>query len=96
VLKNTLILHKSAGKSKLFLVNPKPLYRESPRREKPANAKFEFNQLYRTYLNIDLFLLLVCHSGLTEIFLCFQKDSRLTKAFGIAGMTVYKRKTILR
>jgi hypothetical protein len=41
VLKNTLILHKSAGKSKLFLVNPKEAYGHP----NPANAEFEFCQL---------------------------------------------------
>jgi hypothetical protein len=33
---------------------------------------------------------------LSGIFLCFQKDSRLPKAFGIAGMTALKRDPILR
>ena len=33
---------------------------------------------------------LPCHSGLSGIFLFFQKDSRLPKAFGIAGMTKYE------
>jgi hypothetical protein len=64
---------------------------------KSQGAKFHgfFSSMTEESISKSIFyaIPLVCHSGLSGIFLCFQKDSRRAS---LAGMTLYMQKPILR